>query len=82
MRLARLETDLSPPVKFSLTIPKGTSFVDRLCYLCLVFAMLLRLFIAALWSPEGKGLTFWLSFVVSNCEFVTFLLVSWVMSGT
>ena len=23
-----------------------------------------------------------LSFVVSNCEFVTFLLVSWVRSGT
>ena len=26
----------------------------------------------ALWSPAGKGLTSWLSFVVSNCEFVTF----------
>ena len=41
-----------------------------------------RLFICALWSPAGKGLTSWLSFVVSNCEFVTFLLVSWVMCGT
>ena len=30
-----------------------------------------RLFICALWSPAGKGLTPWLSFVVSNCEFVT-----------
>ena len=30
----------------------------------------------------GKGLTSWLSFVVSNCEFVTFLLVSWVRYGT
>ena len=30
------------------------------------------LFICALWSPAGKGLTSWLSFVVSNCEFVTF----------
>ena len=28
----------------------GTSFVDHLCYLCLVFFMLSRLFIAALWS--------------------------------
>ena len=37
-----------------------------------------RLFICALWSPAGKGLTSWLSFVVSNCEFVTFPLVSWV----
>ena len=27
-------------------------------------------------------LTFWLSFVVSNCEFVTFPLVSWVRCGT
>ena len=34
-----------------------------------------RLFICALWSPAGKGLTSWLSFVVSNCEFVTFSLV-------
>ena len=24
----------------------------------------------ALWSPAGKGLTSWLSFVVSNCEFL------------
>ena len=35
-----------------------------------------RLFICALWSPAGKGLTSWLSFVVSNCEFVTFPLVN------
>ena len=49
---------------------------------CLMFAMSARLFICALWSPAGKGLTFWLSFVVSNCEFVTFPLVSWVGCGT
>ena len=30
----------------------------------------------------GKGLTSWLSFMVSNCEFVTFPLVSWVRCGT
>ena len=36
----------------------------------------MRLLICALWSPAGKGLTFWLSFVVSNCEFVTFPLVT------
>ena len=34
--------------------------------------MLLRLLIAALWSPAGKGLTSWLSFVVLNCVVVTF----------
>ena len=31
-----------------------------------------RLYIDALWSPAWKGLTSWLSFVMSNCEFVTF----------
>ena len=31
-----------------------------------------RLFIDALWSSAGKGLTSWLSFVMSNCEEVTF----------
>ena len=39
-----------------------------LCLLCLC----VRLFICALWSPAGKRLTPLLSFVVSNCEFVTF----------
>ena len=34
-----------------------TSFVDHLCSLCLVFVILLRLFIVALWSPAVKGLT-------------------------
>ena len=48
-----------------------------LCVLCLCG----RLFICALWSPAGKGLTSWFSFVVSNCEFVTFPLVSLVRCG-
>ena len=56
----------------------GTSFVDLLWLLWLC----VRLFICALWSPAGKGLTSWLSFVVYNCEFVTFPLVSWVRYGT
>ena len=43
-------------------------FCSVLCLLCLCA----RLFICALWSPAGKGLTSWLSFVVSNCEFVIF----------
>ena len=34
---------------------------------CLVFAMFCaRLFICASWSPAGKGLTSWLSFMVSS----------------
>ena len=36
-------------------------FCSVLCLLCLCS----RLFICALWSPAGKGLTSWLSFVVS-----------------
>ena len=40
-------------------------------YLCLVCVMLSRLFIAALWSPAGKGPTSWLLFVMFNCTFVT-----------
>ena len=46
--------------------------MDHLCYTCLVCVMLSRLFIAALWSPAGKGLTFCLLLVMSNCDFVTF----------
>ena len=46
--------------------------MDHLCYLCLVFVMLSRLFIAALWSPAGKELTSWLLCVMSNCDFVTY----------
>ena len=38
--------------------------MDRLCYFCVVYVMLSHLFIAALWSPEGKGLTSWLLFVM------------------
>ena len=57
--------------------------MDLLCFFCLVFAMLCaRLFICALWSPAGKGLTSWLSFVVSKCELVAFPVISWVMCGT
>ena len=34
--------------------------------------MLTRLFIAALWSHAGTGLTSWLSVVMFYCDFVTF----------
>ena len=55
----------------------GASFVDHLCYLCLVLLCFhARLFVDALWSPAGKGLTSWLSFVMSYCDVVTFPLVS------
>ena len=38
VRLMRCETDLSPPVKyFYRPFQGGASFVDHLCYFCLVF---------------------------------------------
>ena len=46
--------------------------MDYLCYLCIEFVLLSRLFIAALWSPPGKGLTYCLSFMMLKCAFVTF----------
>ena len=56
--------------------------MDLSCFFfCLVFAMPLCASVA-LWSPTGKGLTSWLSFVVSNCEFVIFPLVSLVRCRT
>ena len=57
-------------------------FVDHLCYFCIVLLCFgVRLFIDAMWSPAGKGLTSLLSFVMSNCEVVTLPLVSWVRYG-
>ena len=68
----RRETGLSRPVKyFYWPFQRWYLFVDHLCYLCLMFVMLSRLFIAALWSP-GKGLTSWLLFVMFNFTFVPF----------
>ena len=45
-------------------------FFPVLCLLCLFS----RLFICALWSPAGKGLTSWLSFV---CLTVNLSLSLW-----
>ena len=51
--------------------------MDHLCYICLVLLCFRdRLFVDALWAPTGKGLTSWLSFVMSNFGVVTFRLVS------
>ena len=56
--------------------------MDHLCYFCLVLLCFREpLFVDALWSTTGKGLTAWLSFVMSNCDVVTFPLVSWVRCG-
>ena len=78
------KTGLSPPVQHFTDRSMGVLLLwisyafSVLCLLCLCA----RLFICALWSPAGKGLTSWLSFVVSKFEFVTFPLVTWVRCGT
>ena len=53
-----------------------TSFVDLLCFCSALCSLCLcaRPFICALWPPAGKGLTSWLSFVVSA---VSLLLSHW-----
>ena len=63
------------------TVYTGETKINDTSVLCLL-CFCARLFICALWSPTGKGLTSWLSFVVYNCEFVTFPLVSCVRCGT
>ena len=54
-----------------------------ICVISVLFLLCFRarLFINALWSPAGRGLASWLSFVMSNYEVVTFPLVSWVRCG-
>ena len=46
--------------------------MDQWSVLGLVCLMLSRLFIAALWSSDGKGLTSWLLLVMFIVFFVTF----------
>ena len=81
----RRETGLSPPVKYFTDRSKAVLLLWIFSVFCSVLGLLClcaRLFICALWSPAGKGLTSWLSFVLSKCEFVTVPLVSWVRCGT
>ena len=72
------KTSLSPPVKYFSDRSKAVLLlwiihvISVLCLLC----FRARLFIDALWPPTRKGLISWFSFVMSNCELVTFPLVS------
>ena len=58
--------------------------MDHLCYLCLVFVIRSRLFIDALWSPEGIGqrLSSWLLFVMFIMILLLSHFVSWDRCGT
>ena len=44
--------------------------------------MLSRLFIPAIWSPAGKGLTSWFSFAILNYVLSLYHVVSWGRCGT
>ena len=56
--------------------------MDHLCYFCLVLLCFrARLFVDALWSPAGKELTSWLSFVMSSCLIVTLPLSNWYLGS-
>ena len=46
--------------------------MDHLCNFCLVFVMLSRLFIAALWSPKGKRAELLALVCDVYCDYVTF----------
>ena len=56
--------------------------MDHFCYFCLVLVCFhARLFVDAFWSSAEKGLITLFPFVMSNCDVVTFPLVSWVRCG-
>ena len=48
---------------------------------CFVKCFHAGLLVDALWSPAGKRVTSWPLFVMSNCDVVTFPLISWVRYG-
>ena len=55
--------------------------IQFMLFLFVLLCFHARLFVDALWSPAGEALTSWLSFVMFNCDVVTFLLVPWVRCG-
>ena len=74
---------VSAPVKYFTDRSKAVLLLWIICVIFVFFLLWFRdrLFVCALWSPTGKGLTSWLSFVVSNCEVVHFPLVYLVRCG-
>ena len=60
--------------------------MDHLCYLFVLFmscdCMFLRLFVAALWSPAGKGLTSCLLCVMFIVVLLLSNVVSWPRYGS
>ena len=62
----------------------STFSVWIICVVSVLFLLCFsaRLFVDALWSPAGRGLTSWLLFVMSDCDVVAFPVVSWVRCGS
>ena len=85
VRLVSLKMFKPSSYFFCWTFPGGASFVDLFCYLCFMFTfgMLSCLFLAALWSPAGKGLTSCISCVLCFLVFLSlFHMVFWIRYGT
>ena len=83
----RVVPGLSPPVKYFTDRSKAVLLLWIFyVFFCLAFSMPLcvSVYMCLVVNEDaaGKGLTSWLSFVVSNCEFVTFPLVACVRCGT
>ena len=57
------------------------SKVVLICESFVLFLMLTRLFIPALWSPEGKGLTSWLLFVMFIVILLLIFLIWYLGTG-
>ena len=76
--LVCLETGLNPPVKYFTDRSKALLHLWIIYVISVLFVLCFRarLFIDALCSSAGKGLTSWLSSVMSNYEVVTLPLVS------
>ena len=58
-----------------MIVRTGSVFLSCACSNLTVFPSGTRQLVDVLWSPAGTGLTSWLSFVISNCDVVTFSLV-------
>ena len=67
-----------PPVKYFTDRSKA---VLLLWILYVIYVLFCYAFMHVCLSLAVKGLTSWLSFVMSNCDAVSFPLVTWVRCG-
>ena len=80
----RRETGLSPPAKYFTDRSKAVLllWIIYVFLSCVCYAFVCVCLFVPCGHLLGKGWPLGLAFVVSNCEFVTFPLVSWVRCGT